>query len=118
MESPLSRTRMKWDHELENRKCLEINGAIFRFMESRLFQNELRTDHEPNRVGGVLRGRKQCGRCDPLVPCARWKDWFRWWTSAHFGELLLPVGEVCLFQNTPGLLARSHVTNTATLLFR
>jgi hypothetical protein len=68
------------------------------FMESPLFLSDLLTAHEPDRVRPVLRCREQCGRLDPLVPCARWRDWFRWWITAHFGEARVgfPVGKICL----------------------
>lgn len=67
-------------------------------MESSLFLFDLLTAHEPDRVGRVPRRRKQCGRFNPLALCARWKDWFRWWISAHFGEARVgfPVGKICL----------------------
>jgi hypothetical protein len=79
-----------------------MNNAI---MESSLFLFDLLTAHEPDSVCAVLRRREQCGRSHPLVPCARWKDWFRWWTSAHFGEARVgfPVGKICFFQNSIGL---------------
>ena len=34
----------------------------------------------------------------PLVLCARWEEWFWWWTFAHFGEARegFPVGKICL----------------------
>ena len=76
---------------------LIINDLHVRFMESPLFLSDLLTAHEPDRVCAV-RYRKQCGRCRSLVPCARWKDWFRWWITAHFGETRVgfPVGKICL----------------------
>jgi hypothetical protein len=81
-------------------------------LESALFLSDLLTGHEPDRVSRVLRRRKQCGRCDPLVPCARWKDWFRWWTSAHFGEARVgfPVGKICFLQNSTGLSVSGPIT--------
>jgi hypothetical protein len=68
------------------------------------FLLELLTGHEPDRVS-VRRRPKQCGRSSSMVPCARMGDWFRWWTSAHFGEARagFPVGKICLFQNATGL---------------
>ena len=73
-------------------------------MESSLFQKELRTDHEPDRVAGELSRCKQCGRCIlwRLVPGGKIGSGS--WTSAHFGEARVgfPVGEICLFQNTLG----------------
>ena len=76
-------------------------------MESSVFHSDLLTAHEPDRVCGVLRRREQCGRFCPLVPCARWRDWFRWWTFTHFGEARVgfPVGKICLLQNSTGLSA-------------
>ena len=76
-------------------------------MESSLFLSDVLTGHELARVRGVLRRWKQCGRCRPLASSTRWKDWFRWWTSAHFGEARVgfPVGKICLLQNSIGLSA-------------
>ena len=47
MESRLFETDLLTGHEPENRKSLEINEAILRFMESPLFGTELLTAHEP-----------------------------------------------------------------------
>ena len=82
-------------------------------LKSFLFLFDLLTGHEPERLRAVRRW-KQCGRCRPLVPGARWKDWFRWWTSAHFGEAQVgfPVGKICLLQNTIGLSASSLLNQT------
>ena len=92
-----------WDHEplrlTEARSGPRVcDPQPARFMESSLFLSDLLTAHEPDRVCGVPRCREQCGRCRPLVPCARWKDWFRWWASAHFGETRVgfPAGKICL----------------------
>ncbi|MCZ7640432.1 MAG: hypothetical protein M5U12_32880 [Verrucomicrobia bacterium] len=76
-----------------------------RIMESSLFLSDLLTGHEPGSIASVLRHQEQCDRSYPLVPCARWRDWFRWWTSAHFGEALVgfPVGKICFSQNSTGL---------------
>ncbi len=57
MESRLFETDLLTGHEPENRKSLEINEAILRFMESRLFETDLLTDHEPGGVKGRLRTR-------------------------------------------------------------
>ena len=112
LESSLSFLRRHCDHEPAIATfCCTCNKRLQvpqpRFMGSPLFPSDLLTGHEPDRVCAVLRRRKQCGRCDPLVPCARREDWFRWWTSAHFGEARVgfPVGKVCLFQNSTGLRA-------------
>ena len=55
MGSSLGLAAMPSGHEPENRKCLEIKGAISRFMErfmeSHLFLFELPRAHEPGRVG-------------------------------------------------------------------
>jgi hypothetical protein len=66
-------------------------------MESSLFFSDLLTAHEPDRVLRVLSAGSSVADL-PLVPCARWKDWFRRWTSAHFGETRVgfPVGEIGL----------------------
>ena len=106
VESLLFLTDLLTAHEPELRKPLEINKTIFRFMGSSVFLTDLLTGHEPDRVRAVWRW-KQCGRCRPVVPCARWRDWFRWWTTAHFGEARVgfPVGKICLLQNSTGLSA-------------
>ena len=104
MESSVFLSDLLTTHEPEFRKPLEINKTILRFMGSPLFLTDLLTGHEPDRVGAVRRW-KQCGRCRPMVPCARWRDWFRWWITAHFGEARVgfPVGKICLLQNSTGL---------------
>jgi hypothetical protein len=66
-------------------------------MGSSLFFSDLLTAHEPDRVLRVLLAGSSLAVLS-LVLCARWKDWFRRWTSAHFGEARVgfPVGEICL----------------------
>ena len=57
MGSRLFETDLLTGHEPENRKSLEINEAILRFMESPLFKNDLLTAHEPGEAEGRLRRR-------------------------------------------------------------
>ncbi|HKS38860.1 MAG TPA: hypothetical protein VJW76_16820, partial [Verrucomicrobiae bacterium] len=96
MGNPHEFDAVHWDHEpsgtLSERGCvedqpqhwessgllrlIEDDTAALRFMESSLFLADLLTGHEPDRLCRVRRW-KQCGRCRPLEPCARWKDWFR-----------------------------------------
>jgi hypothetical protein len=53
MGSDLFASELPSEHEPENRKCLQIRGAILRFMGSDLFLFELPREHEPGRVGGA-----------------------------------------------------------------
>jgi hypothetical protein len=55
MESHLFHFELPSDHEPENRKCLEINGTIFRFMGSGHVFTDVHTGHEPRLPPGPLR---------------------------------------------------------------
>jgi hypothetical protein len=75
------------DHEPRSKGSLVINGLRTRFMGSRQFLFELRTAHEPARVGGAAQQPPAAWPSVHLVPSgARWRDWFRRRTTAHFGE--------------------------------
>ena len=55
MESRLFETDLLTGHEPENRKSLEINEAILRFMEIGVGPGAMPVDHEPGGAAGGLR---------------------------------------------------------------
>ena len=101
--SPLA---LSTTHDFQSARGLAHSKTLRRyerFMGSFLFRLDLLTGHEPDSVCPAMSEAVWPFR--PMVPCARRVDWFRWQTSAHFGEARVgfPVGKICLPQNAIGL---------------